>query len=166
LNAFGFDIEARALPWQEVPVHINEGDFELTVWSWGAGSPLASQHFRNPIQRWDSALAADLPGLSVPYDVTFNGEEYNLDQLITNINNGLDAEVHRERADLVAQIINDEMFFIPLNVILSAEPFNTEYIDGVPSADDPLLQNPTGTDHFIKWYILHGQLGPTAAAMQ
>jgi hypothetical protein len=66
----------------------------------------------------------------------------------------------------VAQILNEEMFYIPLHIILSAEPFNTEYIEGLPSADDPLLQNPSGTDHFMKWYLLNGQLRPTTAAMQ
>jgi peptide/nickel transport system substrate-binding protein len=161
MNAFGFDIEARALPWQEVPVAIRAGDFELTVWSWGAGSPFASRHFANPLQRWTTALAADEPGLGIPMEAyPYDGGTVNLDEMINNMNAGLDTDVHRERAGEVALIVNQTMPYIPLNVILSAEPFNTSLISGLPAADDPILLNPTGRDHFIKLYILNGTLGP------
>lgn len=161
LNAFGFNISARALPWQEVPDQIREGTFELTVWSWGAGSPFAARHFRNPVQRWDSELSEDQPGLGLPLEEwPYNGETVNLEEMINNVNVGLDTEAQVERAGEVAMILNTTMPFIPLNIILSAEPFNPSLISGLPEADDPLLLNPTGRDHFIKYYILTGVLGP------
>lgn len=164
MNAFGFDIEARALPWQEVPVAIRAGDFELSVWSWGAASPFASRHFANPLQRWTTALADDEPGLGIPMDAyPYNGGTVNLDEMINGMNAGLDTDVHRERADEVALIVNQTMPYIPLNVILSAEPFNTSLISGLPAADDPILLNPTGRDHFLKLYILNGTLGPAGS---
>jgi len=162
LNAFGFDIEGRALPWQEVPEAIREGNFELTVWSWGAGSPFASRHFANPIQRWVSALSDEQPGLALPLEeYPYDGGTVNLDELITNMNAGLDNEAQRERASEVALIVNQTLPYIPLNVILSAEPFNTDLISGLPSMDDPIMLNPTGRDHFIKLSILNGTLGPS-----
>jgi len=161
LNSFGFDIEGRALPWQEVPDAIREGNFELTVWSWGAGSPFASRHFNNPLQRWVTALDDTQPGLGIPMEAyPYDGGTVNLDELITNINTGLDNDAQRERASEVALIVNQTMPYIPLNVILSAEPFNTELISGLPSMDDPIMLNPTGRDHFIKLSILNGTLGP------
>ncbi len=164
MNAFGFDIEARAMPWQEVPVAIRAGDFELSVWSWGAASPFASRHFANPLQRWTTALADDEPGLGIPMEAyPYNGGTVNLDEMITTMNAGLDTDVHRERAGEVALIVNQTMPYIPLNVILSAEPFNTSLISGLPAADDPILLNPTGRDHFIKLYILNGTLGPAGS---
>jgi peptide/nickel transport system substrate-binding protein len=167
LNDFGFDITARAMTRLEVPEAMTAGNFDLSVWSWGAQSPLAGQHFRNPVQRWGSAfLGADNPGLGIPTEVTFDSSTYNLDELINSVNSGLDTSVHQERADIVAQILNEEMFYVPLHIILSAEPFNAAYIEGMPAPDDPLLQNPSGTDHFMKWYLLNGQLSPTEAAMQ
>lgn len=161
MNAFGFDITLRALPWQEVPDLIRNGDFDLTVWSWGSGSPLAALHFRNPIQRWASELSEEQPGLGIDYNVEHDGESYNLDELISGVNAGLDGEAHRERAGLVAQILNENMFYVPLNIILSAEPFNTEFISGLPEAGDPILLNPTGSDHFMILYLLEGRLSPT-----
>lgn len=157
LNDFGFDIELRALPWQEVPPLIRAGDFELSVWSWGLGSPLASRHFYNPTQRWTTDLADDQPGLAIPMS---DVEGVDLDALINGVNDGLDADVHRENAGEVALILNREMFYIPLNEMLSAEPFNLDKIAGLPAEDDPILSNPTGSDHFIILYILNGTLGP------
>jgi peptide/nickel transport system substrate-binding protein len=163
LNDFGFAIEARAVPWQEVPDAIREGNFELSVWSWAAGSPFAARHFRNPLQRWQTELDATQPGLGIPMaEYPYSGETVNLEEMILNINVGLDTEAQIERAGEVALIINQTMPFIPLNVILSAEPFNTSLIAGLPADDDPLLLNPTGGDHFIKWDIWNGVLQPAS----
>jgi peptide/nickel transport system substrate-binding protein len=160
MNSFGFDITARGLPWQEVPEEIRNGSFELTVWSWGLGSPFASRQFWNPIQRWQTDLESDQPGLSINLDVERDGETVNLDTLINQVNAGLDAEVARERASEVALIVNDLMPYVPLNVILSAEPFNLDLIAGLDELDEGLFANPTGTDHFIKWGIWNGTLRP------
>ena len=161
LNAFGFDITARAMPWQEVPTNIRNGTFELSVWSWGAASPFAYNHFRNPMQRWITELDPEQPGLGFPLEeLEYNGEVINLSQMITDSSAGLDVDAQKERTGEVALILNDLMPFIPLNIILSAEPFNTDLISGRPAADDPILLNPTGTDHFLKYYILTGVLGP------
>lgn len=161
MNAFGFDITARALPWQEVPENIRNNTFELTVWSWGAASPFASRHFNNPLQRWVTDLAADQPGLAIPLrEYPYNGETLDLDAMIRGINAGVDLDAQRERAGEVALIVNETMPYIPLNVILSAEPFNTSLISGLPGLDDPIMLNPTGRDHFLKYYILTGVLGP------
>ena len=165
MNEFGFDITLRALPWQEVPPLIRAGDFELSVWSWGSGSPLASRHFNNPLQRWVTDLADDQPGLAIPLTaVEVDGETVDLDAMINAVNNGLDGQVQRERAGEVALIVNDQMFYVPLNEMLSAEPFNTDLISGIPADGDPILSNPTGSDHFIILYILNGTLGPAGAA--
>jgi peptide/nickel transport system substrate-binding protein len=161
MNEFGFDITARALPWQEVPTEIRNGTFELSVWSWASGTPFASRQYWNPMQRWISDLDPDQPGLSL--DITaldYNGETVNLDEMINQASAGLDVATQQEIAGEVALILNDMMPFVPLNIILSAEPFNTELIAGLPAADDPILLNPTGTDHFIKYYILTGVLSP------
>lgn len=160
MNSFGFDITARGLPWQEVPEEIRNGTFELTVWSWGLGSPFASRQFWNPIQRWQTDLESDQPGLSIDLEIERDGETVNLDTLINEVNAGLDPEVARERASEVALIINDLMPYVPLNVILSAEPFNLDLIDGLDELDEGLFANPTGTDHFIKWGIWNGTLRP------
>lgn len=160
MNAFGFDITARGMPWQEVPEEIRNGNFELSVWSWGLGSPFAARQFSNPIQRWQTTLDDDQPGLGITLDVEWNGEMVNLNDLINGVNAGLDPEEARLRASEVGLVINDLMPYVPLNIILSAEPFNTDEIAGLDDMEESIFVNPTGTDHFIKWGIWNGILRP------
>jgi len=162
MNDFGFDITARALPWQETAADIRAGNFELSIWSWGLGSPFASRQFWNPVQRFNyTDLADGQRGMDFNMEFEFNGEMVNLDEMIDNASSGLDVEVQQERASEIALILNDLMPYIPLNVILSAEPFNTSVIAGAPAMDDPILANPSGSgDHFIIYYVLTGVLSP------
>lgn len=162
MNAFGFDISARALPWQETAADIRAGNFELSVWSWAVGSPFASRQFFGPIQRFNYVGLPDgQRGMDFPMEFEYNGEMINLDEMINMASDGLDVQVQRERASRIALIINDLMPFIPLNIILSVEPFNEDLIAGGPADDDPILQNPTSSgDHFVIWMLLNGQLRP------
>lgn len=162
LNQFGFDISERALPWQEAAEAIRLGDFELSVWSWGAGAPFAFQNFNNPLRRWTTQLTAEQPGLNLDIrNYEFNGETIDLDSLILNVSSGLDVEAARERADFLAQVVNTDLPFIPLNEMLSVEPFNENSIAGAPADGDPIYANPA-SDHFTIWLILNGTLGPAA----
>ncbi|MGJ3239043.1 MAG: ABC transporter substrate-binding protein [Anaerolineae bacterium] len=155
LNEFGFDIVARAIPWQENAADLGEGEFELTVWSWGGAQPYAERNYFNPLTRWDD------PGLQIDLEnYPYNGETVNLFELIIQSSAGLDVEAQRAAASEASMIINETMPYIPLNVIISAEPFNTNLISGLPEAGDPILSNPTGSDHFIILGILQGTLSP------
>lgn len=162
LNAFGFDLTARAVPWQEVPPAIREGNFDVSVWSWGAGSPFSYSHLRNPLRRWQTELdQATQPGMSIPMaEYPYNGGTVNLEDMIVNVNLGIDAVTHRENSSEIAMIINQTMPFIPLNIMESADPYNTSLLSGLPEDGDPILLNPAGVDHFMKLYILNGTVGP------
>ena len=163
LNDFGFDITARALPWQEAAAAIRASDFQLSVWSWGSASPFASRHFFGPTQRFNyTDLADGQRGIDFPMEFEWNGDQVNLDTMIDEVSNGLDVEAQRAKADEVALIINDMLPFIPLNVELSVEPLNETLVAGAPAEGDPIFQNPAGGgDHWLVWSILHGTVGPT-----
>jgi peptide/nickel transport system substrate-binding protein len=161
LNEFGFDITERALPWQEARDAIRAGNFALSVWSWGAGSPFAFSNLQNPIRRWTSAtLAPELPGLGLDISkIEYNGEVVDLNSLIVNVNAGLDPAVHKANAGKISLMMNDLMLYIPLNEMLSVEPVNEKAIAGAPADGDPIYKNPSN-DHFIVLLILNGTLGP------
>lgn len=163
LNSFGFDISARALPWQEAAEAIRQSDFELSVWSWGAGSPFATSHFFAPTQRFNyTDLAEGQNGINFPMEFEWEGEQINLDAMIDEVSNGLDVEAQRARADEVARIINTLLPYIPMNVEFSVEPLNEDLVSGAPADGDALYQNPSGSgDHWVIWSILNGILGPT-----
>ena len=160
LNAFGFDIVGVAEPWQQAAEDIRTGSFDLSVWSWAGGSPFASTQFFGPIQRFNYVAFTDgRRGMDFPMDLEYNGEMINLDEMINNASNGLEVEVQRERAGEIALILNDLMPFVPLNIILSTEPWNESLIAGGPADDDPILKNPSA-DHFVIWYMLNGIISP------
>lgn len=164
LNNFGFDITARANPWQEVAADIRAGNFQLSVWSWAQGSPFATNQFFGPIQRFNYVGLADGQiGMNFPMEFEYNGEMVNLDAMIKAVSTGLDLEAQKVRAGEVATIINDLMPFIPLNIILSVEPMNEAAIAGLPETGDPIWLNPSGVDHPIIWLILQGTLSDAAA---
>ena len=162
MNEFGFDITARAVPWQESAEDIRNGEFDISVWSWSSASPFPSRMFFAPIQRFNYVgLPEGQNGMNFPMEFEWNGEMINLDEMINNTSAGLDIEQQKQLAGEVALIINQLMPFIPTNTLLSVEPLNEALISGTPSDDDPILQNPSGSgDHFIIYYILTGVLGP------
>lgn len=163
MNEFGFDISARALPWQESAADIRAGNFELSLWAWGSASPFASRQFFGPMQRFNYVGLVDEKGMNFPMEFEYNGEMIDLDAMINAASDGLDVQAQRERASEIALILNDLMPYIPLNIILSAEPFNTALVSGAPAADDPILANPSGSgDHFVIYYILTGVLAPAS----
>lgn len=157
LNEFGFDISERALPWQEAAEAIRLGDFQLSVWSWGAGAPFAFNNLNNPIRRWTSAtLPPEKPGMGLDLTSIMVGDQ-NLNDAIVNVNAGLDAEAQKEAAGAISLLMNENVFYIPLNEMLSVEPLNEAAIAGAPADGDPIYQNPSN-DHFIIWLILNGTL--------
>ncbi len=161
MNEFGFDITSRAVPWQQCAEDIRNGDFELSVWSWSSQSPFAARQFFGPIQRFNYVgLTQGQKGMNFPMEFEWNGEMVNLDELIDASSAGLDLDAQKEAAGKVALIINDLMPYVPVNMLVSVEPFNTNLISGAPEPDDPILQNPSGTDSFVIYYLLTGVLGP------
>ena len=160
LNEFGFDITERALPWQEAAAAIRASDFDLSVWSWGAGSPFAYQNMNNPVRRWTTALAEDQTGLMLDIrNFDYNGEVIDLNDLILNVSKGMDLDAQMERADYLATLLNSQMLYIPLNEMLSVEPLNETSIAGAPADGDPIYNNPAN-EAFIVPLILDGTLHP------
>lgn len=162
MNAFGFDITPRAVPWQQCAEDIRNGNFELSVWSWASPSPFPASNFFGPIQRFNYVgLAEGQKGMNFPMEFEWNGEMINLDQMIKDTSAGLDIEKQKELSGEVALIINQLMPFVPLNMLVSVEPLNEDLVSGAPADGDPILQNPSGSgDHFIIYDILTGVLGP------
>ncbi|WP_162909309.1 ABC transporter substrate-binding protein [Aggregatilinea lenta] len=161
MNEFGFDVTARAIPWQQCAEDIRNGDFELSVWSWSSASPFPARQFYGPIQRFNYVgLTQEQKGMNFPMEFEWNGEQIDLDQMINDTSAGLDIEKQKEVTEEVALIINNLMPYVPLNMLVSVEPFNTDLIDGAPAPDDPIMQNPSGIDHFVIYTLLTGVLAP------
>ena len=75
------------------------------------------------------------------------------------MSSGLDPAAQQERADYLATLLNSQMLFIPLNEMLSVEPFNESSIAGAPAEGDPIYLNPAN-EGFTVPLILDGTLHP------
>lgn len=160
LNDFGFDITERALPWQQAAEANRQGDFQLSVWSWGSGSPFAYNNLNNPTRRWTNpVLPPEQPGTGLALQMDYDGQSIDLNDLILNVSAGLDSAQLQAQADYVSKIINDEVFFIPLNEELSVEPVNESLIGGVPADGDPIFANPAN-ETWVTYLLLTGVLHP------
>lgn len=161
LNQFGFNITERGIPWQEAAEAIRQGDYDLSVWSWGAGSPFAFNNLTTPTRRWNNpVLPPEQVGMSLnlmEYD--YNGEIIDLNALILDVSVGLDTDALKAKADYVSKILNEEMLFIPLNEELSVEVINEASIAGVPADGDPIFSNPSN-ENYVIWLLLNGTLHP------
>ena len=85
---------------------------------------------------------------------------YAIEATIRGSQPGVRLQVRQARAGKVAQILNDLMPFVPLNVEQSVEPVNEKLIAGAPKDGDPILKNPTGSDHWAISWLLNGKLSP------
>lgn len=157
LNSFGFDIVPVGIPSAEASAAIREGNFNLSIWSWGNATVFADRHFTNPLIRWGQATGLGFNPAEYPYG---EGAPFDLQAMIVSTSAGLDREAQKEVTGDVALIVNQTMPYIPLNVIISAEPWNSSLISGLPETGDPILQNPTGSDHFVILLLLNGTLAP------
>ncbi|KXK49393.1 MAG: hypothetical protein IT298_07610 [Chloroflexi bacterium] len=163
LNEFGFDITLRAIPWQQTAEDIRQGNFQLSVWSWAGGNPLASRQFFGPIQRFNYVGLSDgQKGMNFPMEFEYNGEMINLDALINDVSSGFDRDAQAQRAGRVALILNDLMPFIPLNIISAAQPFNESILTGAPADGDPLYAAPLDDAWMLK-LLLEGVVRPAGS---
>jgi len=160
LNAFGFDITARAVPWQQQLDDIRDGNFDLAVMSWGRGSPFPADHFTNPLRRFNYlGLTEGRPGIGFQMQFEWNGEQIDLDKMIADSAAGMDREAQKALVAQIALIYNDLLPCVPLSELVGTEPLNEQLLSGIPAEDDPIWQN-VNSENAITYLILMGVLGP------
>jgi peptide/nickel transport system substrate-binding protein len=159
LNAFGFQITARAVPAAEHEEQTYQGAFELSVRNWGIGSPFPNSTFNQPLFRYNyNAGVEGEPGMNFPMQFEWNGEQVDLEALIAATGAGLDTAVQSEAVGQVAAIFNDTLPIVPLYETYTNNPLNETLVAGAPADDDPVWTN-GGGDNFMTILILTGVLG-------
>jgi peptide/nickel transport system substrate-binding protein len=90
LNDFGFDITGRAVQWQQLDEDIRNGNFTLSVRSWGAASSFPYDQFTGPLYFWNyTGLTEGQTGLNFPMELDWNGEPVDYTALISETGAGL-----------------------------------------------------------------------------
>lgn len=165
LNAFGFDITARGVQFQQQQQDVYDSNFQLAIRNWGLASPFPGQSYLQPYDRYNGQ--GELAGEGVGGGMRFGpslewsgGTIEDVRQLALDSGVGLDVEAQRPLIEQLALSYNETLPAIPLWERYGNNPMNREYLDA-PPADDPIYINPTGNpDAFIAYLIITGGIGP------
>ena len=170
LTAFGFKTSFRGVNFQQHPIDVNEGKFELAIRGWGAGNPHPSFSYENDFSTHNAAATGvgasgagsiELPGMSFDLNVSTDSVgDVDLWALTKEAGSGGDAAMQIEALDKIAMAYNELLPQIPLWERYGNNPVPSRFASGWLPEDDPIYVNSPYADSFVVIQILTGQLGP------
>jgi len=172
LTEFGIKTEVRGVNFQQMPIDVNEGNFQLAIRGWGAGNPHPqfsyelnyTQHnaYFSGVGAASGAVGSvDSPGMYFDLNVsTESVGDVNLADLIQAAGVGGDVEPQKEAIGQLALSYNELMPQIPLYERYGNNPVPSRFASGWLPEGDPVYQNSPYADSFVVLQILDGTLGP------
>ncbi|MCA9836647.1 MAG: hypothetical protein KC422_07025 [Trueperaceae bacterium] len=162
LNDFGIEITARGVQFQQHVQDVYDGNFELAIRDWGAGSPFPYESYLVPFRRYNGQgeLAGEGAGGGMSFDnnVTYSGGEINLLDLTVASSQGTDLDKIKADVTELAKAYNELLPAVPLWERYGNNALNRGSLS-VPENGDPIYQN-AGLDHFMPYMILTGMAKP------
>lgn len=161
LTEFGIKVTFRGVEFNQHPIDVRKGEFEMAIRDWGSGNPHPHFSFVVPFFSYN-INAAEGPGISFDLNVTTDCcGEFDLEPLITDQTKGLDVEGQKAMVSKTAQTFNELLPVIPLWERYGNNPI----MDGLHTcgwpADDALgYKNSPYNDSFTVLWILDGTLSP------
>ncbi len=162
LNAFGFDITARGVQFQQHQQEVYDSNFQLAIRNWGIGSPFPGESYLQPYNRYNGQgeIAGEGVGGGMRFDVnvTYSGGELDVLAASYASSEGTDLDAQRELVEALALSFNELLPAIPLWERYGNNPLNRNFVNA-PAGDDGVYLN-AGADHFMPYLILIGGIGP------
>ncbi|RME61610.1 MAG: ABC transporter substrate-binding protein [Caldilineae bacterium] len=167
LTAFGFKTSFRGVNFQQHPIDVNAGKFQLAIRGWGAGNPHPSFAYETDFSVHNAAASGiggtggsiDQPGMSFPLQVsTESVGDVDLWELTKQSGAGGDAEAQKEILGIIAQAYNELLPQIPLWERYGNNPVPSKFAAGWLPEGDPIYINSPYADSFVVIQILTGQL--------
>ena len=164
LNDFGFDISSRGVPFQQHPLEIYEGRFELAIRNWGLGDPIPGRSYLEAYNRYNGqgGLAGEAGGGGMGFatDISYSGGMINVFDLSNQSSQGVDRGSQAELVTQLAISYNELLPAIPLWERYTNNSLNRNFIS-VPDASDPIFSNfGGGADNWMTYLILTGVTAP------
>ena len=166
LNEFGIQITPRGVNFNQAPLDIDKGNFQLAIQSWGSsGHPHPYFAYLSDLFTHNIPIAKNNGGRGSGFELGAvpgpDGKPVNLEELVTSCGAGLDLEKQKTQIGTIAQIFNEQLPIIPLFERYG----NNACLEGVrvkkyPEDSDPILKNPQYADNFMIMSLLNGKLEP------
>ncbi|MCB0065175.1 MAG: hypothetical protein KDE19_23790 [Caldilineaceae bacterium] len=174
LTDFGIKTEFRGINFQQHPIDINEGNFQLAIRGWGSGNPHPQFSYEVDFTTHNAyfsgvgtaagggaAGSVDSPGMYFDMNVsTESVGDVNLSELLQAAGSGGDEEAQKEALGTIALAYNELLPQIPLWERYGNNPVPSRYAAGWLPEDDPIYLNSPYADSFVVLQILDGTLHP------
>jgi peptide/nickel transport system substrate-binding protein len=172
LTNFGIKTEFRGVNFNQHPIDINEGNFQLAIRGWGAGNPhpqfsyevdftTHNAYFSGVGSGSGAVGSVESPGMYFDLNVsTESVGDVNLSDLMQAAGTGGDAEAQKEALGTIALAYNELLPQIPLWERYGNNPVPSRFAAGWLPEDDPIYKNSPYADSFVVLQILDGTLGP------
>lgn len=167
LTAFGIKTAFRGVNFNQHPIDVNEGKFQLAIRGWGAGNPHPSFSYETDFSVHNAAASGigggtgsiENPGMSFDLNVSTDSVgDVDLWALTKASGSGGDAAAQIATLDTVAQAYNELLPQIPLWERYGNNPVPSRFAAGWLPEGDPIYINSPYADSFVTIQILTGQL--------
>lgn len=167
LTAFGIKTSFRGVNFQQHPIDVNEGKFQLAIRGWGAGNPHPSFSLETDLSLHNAAASGvgggsgsiDNPGMAFDLNVSTDSVgDVDLWALVKESGSGGDAAAQVKTLDIIAQAYNELLPQIPLFERYGNNPVPSRFAAGWLPEGDPIYINSPYADSFVVIQILTGQL--------
>lgn len=172
LTNFGIQTEFRGVNFNQHPIDINDGNFQLAIRGWGAGNPHPQFSYEVDFTTHNSYFSGvgsgsgavgsvDSPGMYFDLNVSTDSVgDVNLSDLIKAAGTGGDAEAQKEALSTIALAYNELLPQIPLFERYGNNPVPSRFAAGWLPEDNPIYKNSPYADSFVVLQILDGTLHP------
>jgi peptide/nickel transport system substrate-binding protein len=158
LNKAGFKITVRGVQFQQHPVDVNSGKFEMAIRAWGAGNPHPNYSYVQDLFVHNYVQSTVGKGMNFPMKQTVDGKEVDLQKLVVDSADGLDEKAQKANVAAIAAVYNTLLPNVPLWERYGNNPALDKRIAGWPADDNPMYRNAVYGDNFVVMMILDGTL--------
>ncbi|MCL4836300.1 MAG: hypothetical protein KJZ86_27920 [Caldilineaceae bacterium] len=167
LTAFGIKTAFRGVNFQQHPIDVNEGKFQLAIRGWGAGNPHPSFSYETDFSVHNAAASGigggtgsiENPGMSFDLNVSTDSVgDVDLWALTKESGSGGDAAAQIVTLGTIAQAYNELLPQIPLFERYGNNPVPSRFAAGWLPEGDPIYINSPYADSFVTIQIYTGQL--------
>ncbi|MCB8944238.1 MAG: ABC transporter substrate-binding protein [Ardenticatenaceae bacterium] len=163
LTEFGIATTFRGVNFQQHPVDVRAGDFEMAIRDWGAANPHPSFAYRTDFTSYNGAGGEAVTGgegMAWPLVQQTSMGEMDLDAMSIAAGSGGDEAAQKDIINQLALAYNELLPQIPLWERYGNNPASQVRVAGWPADGDPIYNNGPYGDPFVTYLLLTGTLYP------
>lgn len=160
LTEFGVATTFRGINFQQHPIDMQAGDFQMAIQAWGQANPHPSFAYDFNFNTYNGGGASTDPGMSWPLVQQTSQGELDLAAMTIASGSGGDEEGQKGVVNELALAYNELLPQIPLWERYGNNPASQVRVAGWPADGDPIYNNGPYGDPFVTYLLMTGVLYP------